>query len=311
MRHATPFEVWNDDLAAICGSYFGVPNKGQQDVFGRIAVRGYDTLDVADISDDIDRIVRDRRGIRQDEAEHIFLVMQVDGKLGVDHNGGHSVLAPGDCVLLDSTKEGTLQNLQDQRRFLSFHLPRQSFLNERGAAPQIGASLSGGTMTSRLLQRHLSQVLHGSSASGRDDLLFDLIHHAFARPGEDLANLALENSARRYTMALDLMDLNLGNEVLSLGWLAKQIGLSTRQLQRVFRDQDTSFREVLRSKRYRLVTENLDRMPDAHGSIATLAFQAGFRDLSNFNRGFRRRFGMAPRAYHARAVARMAQKSKI
>ncbi len=311
MCHATPFEVWNDDLAAICGSYFGVPNKGQEDVVGRIAMRGYDTLDVADISDDIDRIVRDRRGIRQDEAEHIFLLMQVDGGLGVTHNDRHTVLAPGDCLLLDSTKEGTLQNIEDQRRFLSFHLPRQSFLSERGAVPQIGAPLTGDTLTTRLLQRQLSQVLQGRGASGHADLLFDLIHHAFARPGEDLANLALENSPRRYAMALELMDLNLGQEALTLPWLAKQIGLSTRQLQRVFRNHDTSFREVLRTKRYRFVTEHLNRLPNAHGCIATLAFQAGFRDLSNFNRGFRRRLGMTPRDYHARAARRMSQKSKI
>lgn len=311
VRNATPFEVWNDDLAAICGSYFGVPNKGQEDVRGRIAVRGYGTLDVADISDDIDRIVRDRRGIQRDEAEHIFLVMQVDGGLGVSHNDRETVLAPGDCILLDSTKEGTLENLDDRRRFLSFHLPRQSFLNERGAAPQVGARLAGGTLAARLLQRQMSRVLRGTGGSGHADLLFDLVHHAFARPGEDIASLVYENNARRYTLALELMDLNLGNEALSLTWLAKQIGLSTRQLQRVFRDEGTSFREVLQRKRYRYVTEHLDRMQNAHGSIATLAYRAGFSDLSNFNRGFHRRFGMTPRAYHARALARMAQKSKI
>ncbi|WP_227272200.1 helix-turn-helix domain-containing protein [Roseobacter weihaiensis] len=311
MRQATPFEVWNDDLAAICGSYFGVPNKGQEDVSGRITVRGYDTLDVADISDDIDRIVRDRRGIRQDEAEHIFLVMQVDGELGISHNERYTVLAPGDCILLDSTKEGTLENLRDRRRFLSFHLPRQSFLSERGAAPQIGAPLAGGTLTSQLLHRQLARVLNNRGPSGRADLLFDLVHHGFSRPGEDIANLVSENNASRYALALELIDLNLGREALSLTWLAKQIGLSTRQLQRVFCCQGTSFQEVLRSKRYRFVTEQLDRLPSAHGSIATLAFQAGFRDLSNFNRGFLRRFGMTPRAYHARTEARMAQKSKI
>ncbi len=311
MRHATPFEVWNDHLAAICGSYFGVPHKGQQDVSGRIAVRGYDTLDVADISDDIDRIVRNRRGIRQDDAEHIFLLMQVDGRLGVAHNDNNTVLSPGSCILLDSTKEGTLENLEDQRRFLSFHLPRQSFLNERGAVPQIGTPLAHGSLAAQLLQRQLSQVLQGGGRARRVDLLFDLVHHAFARPGEDLALLGLENRDRRYPLALELMDLNLGQETLSLGWLARQIGLSTRQLQRVFRDHGTSFRDVLRRKRYRFVTEQLDRVHDAHGCIATLAFQAGFRDLSNFNRGFRRRFGMSPRAYHACAAARMAQKSKI
>ncbi|MCV3272022.1 helix-turn-helix domain-containing protein [Roseobacter sinensis] len=311
MSAATPFEVWNDDLAAICGSYFGVPNRGQDRVAGRVAVRAYGTLDVADISDDIDRIVRDRRGIRQDDAEHIFLVMQVDGRLGVDHNGQHTVLEAGDCILLDSTKEGTLQNLHDQRRILSFHLPRQSFLNERGAVPEIGGALTRGTLASRLLRRRLGQVLQGRGTTGRADLLFDLVHHAFARPGVGLKDMALESSAGRYALALEVMDLNLGYEALSLPWLAGQIGLSPRQLQRVFHDRGTSFREVLRAKRYRFVLEHLERLPSAHGNIAALAYEAGFRDLSNFNRGFRRRIGMTPRDYHARAHARMAQKSKI
>lgn len=311
MGHATPFEVWNDDLAAICGSYVGVPNDGQNSVEGRVAVRAYDTLDVADISDDIDRIVRDRRGIRQDEAEHIFLVMQVEGHLGVEHNARQAKLAPGDCILLDSTMEGTLQNLMDQRRILSFHLPRQSFLNERGAVPDIGVLLAGDSLVSRLLRGRLAQVLRGGAATGPVDLLFDLVHQAFARPGQDMAHMALEHGSRRYELALQLIDLNLGNDVLSLPWVAKQIGLSPRQLQRVFLGQGTSFREVLRSKRYRFVTEHLDRLPTAHGSIATLAYQAGFRDLSNFNRGFRRRFGLTPRDYHARAMTRVAQKSKI
>lgn len=311
MRGAMPFELWNDDLAAICGSYFGVPNSGQQNVAGRIAVRAFDRLDVADISDDINRIVRDRRGIRQDEAEHVFLVMQIDGRLGVAHNGHRAVLVPGDCILLDSTKEGTLQNLGHNRRILSFHLPRQSFLSERGAMPQIGTPMVRGSLPSRLVRRHLLQVLQRGGPAGRADLLFDLVHHAFARPDEDLAGIAVETEAGRHALALDLMDLNLGHEALSLPWLAKRIGLSTRQLQRLFQAHGTSFREQLHAKRYRFVTEHLDRLPQAHGRIAALAFQAGFRDLSNFNRGFRKRFGMTPRDYHARIPTRMAQKSEI
>lgn len=46
----------------------------------------------------------------------------------------------------------------------------------------------------------------------------------------------------------------------------------------------------------------------AYGSIAALALQAGFRDLSNFDQGFRRGVGMPPQAYHAQAAERMAQK---
>lgn len=311
MRGGMPFELWNSDLAAICGSYFGVPKTRQHNVVGQIAVRAFDRLDVADISDDIDRIVRDRRGIRQDDAEHVFLVMQIAGRLGVAHNGHRATLVPGDCILLDSTKEGTLQNLGDHRRILSFHLPRQSFLSERGAMPQIGKPMERSALQARLLRRHLLRERPRGSTAACSDLLYDLVHHTFARPGDDLAGIATETEASRRALASDVMDLNLSNEALSLPWLAKRIGLSTRQLQRLFQAQGTSFRDLLRAKRYRFVVEHLDRLPRAHGRIATLAFQAGFRDLSNFNRGFRRRFGMTPRDYHASALARMAQKSEI
>jgi AraC-like DNA-binding protein len=308
---ATPFERWSDDLSAICGSYFGVPHRGQDRVAGRISVRAYDTLDVADISDDVSRIVRDRRGIRQDDAEHIFLVMQVEGQLGVDHNSHDTILSPGDCILLDSTKEGNLHNLGHPRRFLSFHLPRQSFLSERGAVPRIGAPLRPAGSTALALRRRLAGVLRGETATGRADLLVDVTHHAFARPGEDLAQLSPSSLASRHDLALEIIESNLRSETLTLPWLAARVGLSPRQLQRSFQARGTSFRETLRAKRYRLVTEHLDRLPRAYGNIAALAFHAGFRDLSNFNRGFRRRFEMSPRAYHVRALARMAQKSEI
>ena len=311
MRDATPFDRWSHDLSAICGSYFGVPRRGQGRVAGRVAVRAYDTLDVADISDDISKIVRDWRGIRRDEAEHIFLIMQVEGALGVEHNGRSVVLSPGDCVLLDSTKEGMLANLKRSRRFLSFHLPRQSFLHERGAVPRIGEVLRTGTATAHALQRTLSRVLRGETAEGRADLLFDLAHQAFAHPGQNPAQTAHSCGAGRYALVLDLMDAHLGHEALSLRWLATQVGMSPRGLQRAFHEHGTSFRETLRTKRYRFVTEHLDRLPRAYGSIASLAFRAGFRDLSNFNRGFRQRTGMAPRDYHAGSALRVAQKSEI
>ena len=301
-----PFEVWNDDLNAICGSYLGVPKSGQDTVAGRIKVKSFDTLDVADISGNIDRIVRDRKGIRQDDAEHIFLVMEMEGQLGSDHNDREAVLTPCDFVLLDSTKEGTLKDLDTRRRILSFHLPRQSFLNERGAVPRIGERLTGQSDAARLLRRHLTTVLRPEGRPGRATTLFDLVHHAFSHPDADLSATVVTDSTTRFDLAIDLIDLNLSWDGLNLPWLASRLGLSQRQIQRLFKAQNTSFREVLRSKRYRFVTEQLDRTGSIHGRIADIAFQAGFRDLSNFNRGFQRRMGMTPREYHASAAAGMA-----
>ena len=297
MNAETPFDQWFHDLQAICGAYDGVPQRGQHKVRGRIAVHGFDGLDVADVSGDVAGIERDQRGIRRDEVEHVFFLIGVSGTMGVSHQGHHARLGAGDCQLLDSTREGWLAPQGGPARVLSVHLPRQTFLAERRPGLRMGQRLAAGQGAARDLTRHFFRVFApGARAGARAALLHDLIHHAFCDPDAPAPDLTVE--ADRWHLALDLIDAHLGAEELSLAWLAQRLGRSERSVQRLFAARGTSFVEVLRAKRYRYVTEHLARLPGPHGHLADLAFRAGFRDLSNFNRGFRARFGVSPRDWH-------------
>lgn len=297
MHSDTPFDQWFSDLHAICGAYDGVPNRGQRQVRGRIGVHAFDGLDVADVSGDVAGIARDRQGIRRDEAEHVFFLIGVSGTMGVDHRGHQSRLGPGDCLLLDSTREGHLAPLDGPARILSVHLPRQSFLAERRPGLRTGQRLAATDAPARDLTRHFFRFFAPHRGRGaRAGLLHDLIHHAFATDGATAPDLTDE--VERWHLALDLIDAHLGQEDLSLAWLAHRLGRSERSVQRMFAGQGTSFVDLVRAKRYRFVTEQLARLPGVHGQLADIAFRAGFRDLSNFNRGFRARFGVSPRAWH-------------
>lgn len=315
MGYVTPFDQWYEDLHTICGQYHGVPQRHQRNVQGKIGVHAFDRLDVADVSGDVARIERDAAGIRRDEAEHIFFLIGMSGRVNVNHNGAHSQLQPGECILLDSTKEGVLHMAHPDSRILSVHLPRQTFLGERGPGLRVGRKTAAANRVLPDLTRHFFRFFTEVGASPLEpvpssapepvrrrsasaDLLFDMIHLAFTRPETGIAGLQATNAADRYELALDLIDRHLTGEYLSLAWLAARLGLSERQLQRVFQENGTSFIELLRTKRYRYVTEHLKHSDRAHGRIADFAYGAGFRDLSNFNRGFRARFGMSPRDYH-------------
>ncbi|WP_227287330.1 MULTISPECIES: helix-turn-helix domain-containing protein [Paracoccaceae] len=301
MIRETPFEKWYDDLHAICGAYDGVPQRGQRAVKGRIGVHAFDHLDVADVWGDVAKIERDRAGIRRDDNEYIFFVIEMSGTLAVDHNETQSRLAPGDAVLLDSTKEGVLHLAENSSRLMSVHLPRQSFLSERRPGVHIGRKLAATTPVARTLTRHFFRFFNENGAGerqGNASLLYDMIHLAFSRPEDGLAGITLSDAASRYDLALDLIDTHLTADYLSLPWLAGQLGVSERQLQRLFHAHETSFIDLVRSKRYRFVTEHLNHLPHVHGRISDIAYRAGFQDLSNFNRGFRARFGMSPRDYH-------------
>lgn len=84
---------------------------------------------------------------------------------------------------------------------------------------------------------------------------------------------------------------------LSAEALAREAGISTRQLQRLFERAGSTFSNWLRERRVERCYQELIA-PGAPGrtSIAGIAFRWGFNDLRTFNRAFRHQYGTTPRA---------------
>jgi AraC-like DNA-binding protein len=73
--------------------------------------------------------------------------------------------------------------------------------------------------------------------------------------------------------------------------------VTPRYVQLLLEEQGTTFSELATERRLDAARMML-RSPRFSGwSIAGIAFEAGFRDLSHFNRRFRRRFGVTPSAF--------------
>jgi AraC family transcriptional regulator len=102
---------------------------------------------------------------------------------------------------------------------------------------------------------------------------------------------------RRVTDALRRIEAQ-AHEQLTLADLAREAAMSPYHFLRTFREVAgmTPYQFVLRTRLHRAAV--LLRRSDA--SISTIAFDAGFSDLSTFNRRFRRVMGSSPRAYRAR-----------
>ncbi|MGH8294938.1 MAG: helix-turn-helix domain-containing protein [Steroidobacteraceae bacterium] len=99
-------------------------------------------------------------------------------------------------------------------------------------------------------------------------------------------------------MALQWIEAH-GDERVSIDTLAAEAAVSPFHLLRLF-DQVvgvTPYQYVLRRRLHRAAT----RLCDSSEPIATVALQSGFDDLSEFNRHFRRIFGLTPGEYRARA----------
>ncbi len=73
-------------------------------------------------------------------------------------------------------------------------------------------------------------------------------------------------------------------------------------MHRLFETTGRSVGEQVNEERIAACTRALLDRNSAHKTIAEIAFTAGFRDISHFNRLFKRRTGLAPREFR-RAVA--------
>ena len=82
--------------------------------------------------------------------------------------------------------------------------------------------------------------------------------------------------------------------------MAQRQGISPRYLQRLLESSGTTFTarvtELRLQRAYALLTE----APDGAGRIIDVALQAGFSDISQFNRLFRARFGDTPTGVRGR-----------
>ena len=110
----------------------------------------------------------------------------------------------------------------------------------------------------------------------------------------DLANLR-GIPAARLRMAKTYIIENSNRRDLSIGGVAAHIGLTPRNLQRLFESEDTTFSEFLLAQRLRRAHRMLTEPRLAQSAVGAIAYDAGFGDLSYFNRSFKRRYGATPR----------------
>ncbi len=94
---------------------------------------------------------------------------------------------------------------------------------------------------------------------------------------------------------------SLGEQGLSLTAIAAQHGLSSRYVQALFESDGATFSQFILAERLARVHRMLCDPLQMNRSISAIAYDAGFGDLSHFNRAFRRRYGATPSDIRAAA----------
>jgi AraC-like DNA-binding protein len=95
---------------------------------------------------------------------------------------------------------------------------------------------------------------------------------------------------------------HLHDSNLTLTAVARRHRISPRYVQMLFESEGTTFSHFVRNERLARVNRMLANPAYAASSISSIAFDAGFVDLSHFNRAFRRAYGKTPSDVRAAAL---------
>ncbi|MEL7204459.1 MAG: helix-turn-helix domain-containing protein [Pseudomonadota bacterium] len=290
----TPQEDFGGRLHAICGA-FDLEHK-RPNLTGHLGTLSRGGLNLAVVAQNAKAIHRTSANIKRDPGNHFFLVMQAEGEALMCQNDTNVLMKQGDMFLVDSTQTSTFVYNNQYSRQLSLHLPRDE------AQQRFGDRIAGGIAMCR--SDPLAQAINGILAElVQNDRPYQghVAEAFFGVLGAYLYNRCAGDRSpttpdrQIVDRAMQILSQHYANPDFAPIHLANLTGVSLRKLQRVFGAMDTSPHKRLQEVRLDAAGEMLNRLgKEASPSIASIAFECGFNDLSTFYRHYKKRHGCAP-----------------
>jgi AraC-like DNA-binding protein len=244
-----------------------------------------------------------------DFVDEVFLGVTIAGVALVSHCGREIARKSGGAVLLSRPEAGFISSRPGPGLFLGLRAPRQSLaplvadLDRRSLRmiPRESHSLQLLTDYVRLVCRNEAKESAGLDHAIATHIL-DLIALSVGAE-RDAEAAAVERGVRAARLQMIKADISsrLNNGDLSVAAVAARRGVTTRYVHKLFETEGATFSEYVLARRLEWAQRLLTHPSLESRSVTSIAFDAGFADLSHFNRAFRRRYNATPTAVRAEA----------
>jgi AraC-like DNA-binding protein len=250
------------------------------------------------------------RSLLSDGCDDLVLVTAAAGDVLTVQRGRTMELRPSQMCLM-SLDDIAECGLSSGGRFTALRLPRPDLLAiSRDSEDKLSKPLGASPHLQEIVSSYFA-LCAGTAAS-----LDAFGQHTMAQHMTELVALLLRAEADDAPPALragygearlQLIQAHalrrLGDADLTIVSAARRAGLTPKQVQRLFAATGATFSEFVLEQRLLLARRRLSSADSRHAKISAVAQDAGFGDLSYFNRSFRRRFGMTPSEWRdARSV---------
>jgi len=244
------------------------------------------------------------------DSDDLTLVILRSGIATAKQRGREETISDGQAIVTANDEPATgighsrvqLTNLRFARKRLGPHLA--------DADASVLRPLSSDNQALRLLNSYL-QIVGGElgrSTAGLQQAAADHVHDLVAlalgasRDAAEIARGRGVRVARLHAIKADTV-AHVAASWLSIDALAARHGVSPRYIRSLFQTEETTFTDFVLAQRLARAHAHLTDPRLGARLISTIAFEAGFGDLSYFNHRFRQRYGATPS--DIRAAARL------
>lgn len=294
------FEFWHD---TICDEFVRLDCEAQEQNRFAAELRGgvgVGTLRFAEVISDPHQAQRTRQQISKTSEADFLISFQLANQGLVRQNGREAILTPGSFALYDSTQPYTLSFKDNFHQFI-VQMPKdvlgQHLMNpeQYTAIAMQGSSGLGAILTNFILSlaqeaKHLSQSSNELSGN-----LVNMI--AMALSSSVMLEQVGEHSVVQDSVIKRVhryIEMNLSNSNLSNQSIADAQGISTRYLNKLFKEEAQSVHGLVLEKRLQRGLAYLQDPAYQGHSIESIAYNIGFTSAAHFSRCFKKRFGQNP-----------------
>jgi AraC family transcriptional activator of tynA and feaB len=247
---------------------------------------------------------RSRALIEASRHNNFYIGCILAGRATLSQGEHRAELDRGDLAILDSTREYAIE-VPHGFDALWVRVPRYRLegrltsINEV-MAERINGKSGVGLLASNLLRTSLQEAANitAHDANRIANALLDLMGMSLD------SHLKSYKAPKSHTKSLlreiqDYIDSHIDDEEMSLDTIAAAHSVSVRYLNKIFQREGVSTAKWIRMRRLERCRADLEDPTKRNLSISQIGFGHGFGNISSFNRAFKARFGVAPKAFRS------------
>ncbi|PWC12085.1 AraC family transcriptional regulator [Brenneria roseae subsp. americana] len=231
-----------------------------------------------------------------------YIELQRSGTSQLSQDGRTAFLRQGDFCFFDMARPVTWSFDNDYSLF-KILIPREKFAGRLGNTHSLTAkAIRGNSVTGALVYSFMLKYipfldsippLHAQHLA---DILLNLITMSLSELSMALPVQSMGRSTIFY-IALQYIEKHLSEPELNVQDCARACGISVRYLQKLFHEQGTSVNRWIHQKRLEHYKSELANPLMANKNITQIAYDCGFRDISNLSRRFKAEYSITPSEY--------------